>query len=267
MRIFVCIKQVPEIEDAKIDPKTGMLIREGVPSIINPVDKNALELALTIKERTGCEVIALSMGPPQAEEALREALAMGVDKAFLLSDKKFAGADTLATSYTLSLSIKNTLSAKEKYLVICGSQAMDGDTAQVGPELAEELNIPHITNVQKFELKDDKITVESIFNPEEIVILEVELPALVSVLKTLNTPRFPTLISLVEAYDTKKVTYLSVADLNPDLTKIGLNGSQTQVAKIFIPQTKGEHIKLSGSISEMIKQLCQNLKDDKILLE
>ncbi len=266
MRIFVCIKQVPGIAEVRIDPKTGILIREGVPSIINPVDKHALELALTIKENTGYEVTALSMGPPQAEEALREALAMGADKAFLLTDRKFAGADTLATSYTLSLAIKKNLIPKEKYLIICGAQAMDGDTAQVGPELAEELNIPHITNVQKFELKGDKIMVESVFRPEEFVILETELPVLVTVLKTLNTPRFPTLISLVEAYDTKKVTYLTVTDLNPVLTKIGLSGSQTQVAKIFIPQQKGEHIKLSGSITEIVKQLCQNLKDDRILL-
>lgn len=266
MRIFVCIKQVPGIAEVRIDPKTGILIREGVPSIINPVDKHALELALTIKENTGYEVIALSMGPPQAEEALREALAMGVDEAFLLTDRKFAGADTLATSYTLSLAIKKNLNPKEKYLIICGAQAMDGDTAQVGPELAEELNIPHITNIQKFELTDDKIMVESVLRPEEVVILETKLPALVTVLKTLNIPRFPTLINLVEAYDTKKVTYLTITDLNPVLTKIGLSGSQTQVAKIFIPQQKGEHIKLSGSIPEMVAKLCQNLKDDKILL-
>lgn len=267
MKIFVCIKQVPGISEVRIDPKTGILIREGVPSIINPVDKHALELALTIKQNTGDEVIVISMGPPQAEEALREALAMGVDKTFLLTDRKFAGADTLATSYTLSLAIKKNLDPKEKYLVICGAQAIDGDTAQVAPELAEELNISHITNVQKFELKDDKIVVESALRPEELIVLETELPALVSVLKTLNIPRFPTLISLVEAYDTKKVTYLTVNDLNSDLTKIGQGGSQTQVAKIFIPQLKGEHIKLSGSIPEMVKQLCQNLKDDKILLE
>jgi electron transfer flavoprotein beta subunit len=267
MRIFVCIKQVPGIAEVRIDPKTGILIREGVPSIINPADKHALELALAIKQNTGSEVIALSMGPPQAEEALREALAMGVDRAFLLTDRKFAGADTLATSYTLSLAIKKNLNPKEKYLVICGAQAIDGDTAQVGPELAEELNIPHITNIQKFELTDERIIVESVFRPEEVIILETELPALVTVLKTLNTPRFPTLISLVEAYDTKKVIHVPVTELNPDLTKIGVNGSQTQVAKIFVPQLKGVHIKLTGSISEMVKQLCQNLKDDKILLE
>ncbi|GAG83452.1 unnamed protein product, partial [marine sediment metagenome] len=166
MKIFVCIKQVPGVSEVRIDPETNSLVREGIPSVTNPFDKNAIELALTIKEELGAEVIAISMGPPQAKEVLREAFAMGVDKAFLLSDKAFAGADTLATSYTLALAIKKILKGskdKSNYLVVVGAQAIDGDTGQVGPELAEELNIPQITYVQKFELKEDKIFVERIF--------------------------------------------------------------------------------------------------------
>ena len=268
MIIFICIKQVPGIAEVKIDTKTGKLVREGVPSIINPVDKNALELALQIKEKAECETIALTMGPPQAEEALREALAMGIDKGFLLTDKEFAGADTLATSYTLSLAIKKIIQDSgtlEDYLVICGAQAIDGDTAQVGPELAEELDIPSITNVQNFQLKGEVILVESILRPDEILVLGTKLPVLVSVLKGLNIPRFPTLSGLVDAYEKKGVVHLDAKNLKAKKKKIGLIGSQTQVWKIFIPQQKGEHLKLSGSITEMVKQLCQNLKEDKIL--
>jgi electron transfer flavoprotein beta subunit len=269
LKIFVCIKQVPGIAEVKIDAKTGKLVREGVLSIINPVDKNAIELALQIKDRKHTEVIALSMGPPQAEEALREALAMGVDNAYLLTDKEFAGADTLATSYTLALAIKQILKDSgiiEPYLIVCGSQAIDGDTAQVGPELAEELNIPQVTSVQKFEMIDERIIVESILRPEEIVVLETTLPALITVLKVINTPRFPTLIGIVEAYKEKKVTQLNASTLKAEKGKIGLTGSQTQVWRIFVPQQKGEHIKLSGSINAMVKELCLNLKEDKILI-
>ncbi len=268
MKVFVCIKQVPGVAEVKIDVTTGKLIREGVPSIINPVDKHAIELALQIKEEQGAEVIALSMGPPQAEEALREALAMGVDKAYLLTDKEFAGADTLATSYTLALAIRKILQESEKnekYLVICGLQAIDGDTAQVGPELAEELNIPQITYVQKIEFKGDKIIAESALRQDEVMVMETRLPALITVLKEINIPRFPTLIGIVDAYEKKEVVYLDTRQLNADKRKIGLTGSQTQVWKIFVPQQKGEHIKLSGSVKEMVKQLCQYLKEDKIL--
>ncbi|MHA1264162.1 MAG: electron transfer flavoprotein subunit beta/FixA family protein [Candidatus Helarchaeota archaeon] len=268
MKIFVCIKQVPGIAEVRIDPKTGILIREGVPSIINPVDRNALELALTLKDQTDAETCVLTMGPPQAEEALREALAMGIDSAYLLTDKKFAGADTLATSYTLSIAIKKILASsdpKEKYLVICGSQAIDGDTAQVGPELAEELGIPQITNVIKLQLEGDKIIAESLLRPQEIVVLETNLPALLTILKELNSPRLPTLIGITDAYDNKVVLHWTAKHLEVDERKIGLIGSQTQVAKIFIPQQKGEHIKLSGSIQEMVAELCQYLKEDKVL--
>jgi len=168
LKIFVCIKQVPGVSEVKVDKDTGILIREGIPSIINPVDKNALELALSIKEQQqNVEVISISMGPPQAEECLREALAMGCDNAYLLTDRKFAGADTLATSHTLSLCIKKIMKdSDEKYLVVCGNQAIDGDTAQVGPELAEELNIPQITYVQQVEITDEKIIANSVFRSD-----------------------------------------------------------------------------------------------------
>lgn len=267
MKIFVCIKQVPGISEVRIDPKTNTLIREGIPSITNPMDRNAMELAISLKDEREIEIIALSMGPPQAEEVLREALAMGADKAYLLSDRAFAGADTLATSHTLALAIKKIIQESgegENYLVICGTQAIDGDTAQVGPELAEELNIPQITYVQKFEFVDENtIKAERLFRTEEIVIIETKLPALISVLKEINIPRYPSMLGVVDAYN-KKVVYLDAEILNADKSLIGLLGSQTEVWKIFVPERKGEHIQLTGTIDEMARELCQNLKEDKI---
>jgi electron transfer flavoprotein beta subunit len=267
MKIFVCIKQVPGVSEVKIDPKTNTLIREGIPSIINPHDKNAIELALSIKEEPRDEVIALSMGPPQAEEVLREALSMGANRAFLLTDKAFAGADTLATSHTLSLAIKKILNESDKdgkYIVICGTQAIDGDTAQVGPELAEELNIPQITYVQKVQIKGSKLIAERVFRTEETVVIETKLPVLLSVLSEINIPRFPTLSGIVDAYQKKEVIHLNAESLKADKAKIGLTGSMTEVWKIFIPERKGEHIILDGSIEEMTQKLCENLKEDKI---
>jgi len=269
LKIFVCIKQVPGVAEVKIDPKTNTLIREGIPSIVNPHDKHAIELAVSLREKYSGEVIALSMGPPQAEKALREALAMGVDIAYLLTDRAFAGADTLATSHTLALGIKKLLKGtqeNEKYLVICGTQAIDGDTAQVGPELAEELNIPQITYVLKFELRGkDMIRVERAFRAEEVVVIETKLPALISVLKEINKPRNPGIKGMVNAYSKKQVIYLTAEDLGVDNKEIGLNGSQTEVWRIFIPQRKGQHIMLEGTIEEMSQSLCNNLKEDKII--
>jgi electron transfer flavoprotein beta subunit len=266
LKIFVCIKQVPGVSEVRIDPKSNSLVREGIPSVTNPFDKNAIELALTIKDKLKAEVIAISMGPPQAEEALREALAMGVDQAYLLSDKAFAGADTLATSYTLALAIKKLLKGtkdKTNYLVLVGVQAIDGDTGQVGPELAEELNIPQITYVQKFDLREDKIIVERIFRREEVVIIESRLPALISVVKEINVPRNPTMSGIVNAYK-KEVKVLNSKELQSDKRKIGKRGSRTEVYKIFVPERKGDQIILEGTNEEKVQELCKNLKNDKI---
>jgi electron transfer flavoprotein beta subunit len=268
MKIFVCVKQVPAVAEVRIDPKTNTLVREGIPSIMNPYDKNALELALTIKEERKAEVIAISMGPPQASEVLREALAMGADKAFLLTDKEFAGADTLATSYTLSLAIKKILKKskdKKDYLVILGAQAIDGDTGQVGPELAEELKIPQITYVQKFEFKQEKIVVERVFRTEEVVVIETKIPALLSVLKEINNPRHPSLSNIVDAYSKKDVITLDANELKPNKRKIGLNGSMTEVWKIFIPERKEDQVIIKGTNEEIAHELCRNLRNDKVL--
>ncbi|MFX1340659.1 MAG: electron transfer flavoprotein subunit beta/FixA family protein [Promethearchaeota archaeon] len=268
MKIFTCIKQVPGIQEVRIDPKTNTLIRQGIPSIMNPHDKHAVELGLTIKEKHGGEVIALSMGPPQAEEVLREALSMGVDKAYLLTDRAFAGADTLATSHTLALAVRKVMAEAdkdEKYIVICGVQAIDGDTAQVGPEMAEELGIPQITYVLKFDLEGDKVITERAFRAEEIVVIETKLPVLLSVIKEINHPRYPSMEGIVNAYDKKEVIYLDAEKLGAKKEKIGLTGSMTEVWKIFTPERKGEHIMLEGSLEDMTKELTKYLQEDKLV--
>lgn len=266
MKIFVCVKQVPGVSEVKIDPKTNTLVREGILSILNPNDRNAIEIALNLKEKYTAEVIALSMGPPQAEEILRETLAMGADKAYLLTDRAFAGADTLATSYTLALAIKKILKesdSKEKYLVICGAQAVDGDTGQVPPELAEELEIPQVAYVLNVELKENKLIAERKFRAVEIVVIETNLPALISVLNDINEPRYPSMAGIMKAHNLE-IVHLDAAALNADTSKIGLNGSSTEVWKIFVPKRKGDRIILRGTIEEVVQTLCQNLKDDKV---
>jgi len=267
LKIFVCVKQVPGVSEVKINPKTNTLVREGILSILNPNDRNAIEIALTLKENYTAEVIALSMGPPQAEEILRETLAMGADKAYLLTDRAFAGADTLATSYTLALAIKKILSEsdpEEKYLVICGAQAIDGDTGQVPPELAEELDIPQVAYVLNVELKENKLIAERKFRAIEIVVIETNLPALISVLNDINEPRYPSMAGIMKAHN-KEIVHLDSIALNADPLKIGLNGSSTEVWKIFVPKRKGDRVILRGTIEEVVQKLCQNLKDDKVL--
>jgi electron transfer flavoprotein beta subunit len=267
LKIFVCVKQVPGVSEVKIDPKTNTLVREGILSILNPNDRNAIEIALILKEKYTAEIIALTMGPPQAEEILRETLAMGADKAYLLTDRAFAGADTLATSYTLALAIKKLLNesdSEEKYLVICGAQAVDGDTGQVPPELAEELEIPQVAYVLNVELKENKLIAERKFRAVEIVVIETNLPALISVLNDINEPRYPSMAGIMKAHNLE-IVHLDAAALNADPSKIGLNGSSTEVFKIFVPKRKGDRIILRGTIEEVVQKLCQNLKDDKVL--
>ena len=190
MKIVVCVKQVPDTTEVKINPETNTLIREGVASILNPFDMYAVEEAIRLKERLGATVTILSMGPPQVAEALREAIAMGADEAVLISDRAFAGSDTLATAYALLKGIEKIGDVK---LIICGKQAIDGDTAQVGPEIAENMGIPHLTYVKKInEISEDQITLERM-NEDGFERLEMPLPALITVVKEINEPRLPSI--------------------------------------------------------------------------
>lgn len=232
MNIIVTVKQVPDTQEVKIDPKTGTLIREGVPSIINPEDKNAIEAALRIKEDNDDVVVTvLSMGPPQAEIALREALAMGADKAILMSDRAFAGADTLATSYMLSRAVKKI---KKYDLILCGRQAIDGDTAQVGPQLAEGLNLPQATYVEEIVVHGDVVTVKSRFD-NTMRTIEMKMPALITVSNRINRPRFKTMNGVLKAFRDKEVLTWTKDDLKLNPMRIGINGSPTWVRKTSVP--------------------------------
>lgn len=260
MKIIVCIKQVPDTTEIKIDPKTGTLIRKGVPAIINPDDMHALEEALRIKERLGAHTIALSMGPPQAEEALREALAMGIDDAVLLSHRSFAGADTLATSYTLGKAIETI---GDFDLVICGRQAIDGDTAQIGPQLAEFLGIPQITYVRRVELTNGGILAERALE-DGYERIETRLPALITVVSELNKPRYPSLVNIMKAFR-KSIEVWGVDDVQADRSHVGLQGSATQVLETITPEWASKVEMIPGPPKEAAEVLIKKLRQEKII--
>ncbi len=248
MNIIVTVKQVPDTNEVKINPKTGTLIREGIPSIINPEDKNALEEALRLKEDIkGTSVIALSMGPPQAEKALREALAIGADEAILVSDSSFAGADSLATAYLLSVAIKKI---KKYDLILCGRQAIDGDTAQVGPQLAEFLNLPQITYAESIKIDKDVLTVKSNFG-RTIRIVEVETPALITVTREINKPRYKTMNGVLRAFRDKNIVTWAKGELKINPMRIGINGSPTMVRKTFSPVNNRDGLVKTGTAGEL----------------
>ncbi len=246
MNSIVCIKQVPDTTEIRIDPVTNTLIREGVESIINPFDLYAIEEAVRLKEQFGGKVTALSMGPPQVEKALRDAIALGVDEIILLSDRKFAGADSWATSHTLSEAIKKI---GDYDLIFFGQQAIDGDTGQVGPGVATFLELPQICFVKKIaEITDKSVTVYRLMENGYDVI-ETPLPAVLSVVKDLNTPRLPSLRGKRLAKSVP-LTVWKAEDLNLDEQEIGLNGSPTQVVKIFSPKMDKEVEKLENLTAE-----------------
>lgn len=261
MDIIVCIKQVPDTGSVKIDPKTNTLIREGVPAIVNPFDMNAVEAGLSLRDKYGGKVNVITMGPPQAENALRETIAMGVNNAYLVSDKVFAGADTLATSYTLSKAVQKI----GKFdIILCGKQAIDGDTGQVGPELAEILGIPHVANVCKIlEMKEDKIIVHRELE-DRYEKIAVRLPCLLTVTKEVNEPRMPSLKNTMRAKKTN-IPVWNANDIDVDQTKVGLKGSATQVIKIFNPPKKTDKKILQGDVNKIVEELIDELKSQKII--
>ena len=248
MRIVVCIKQVPDTTNVRINPKTNTLMREGVESIVNPFDEYALEEALRLKDSHGAHVTVITMGPPQATAVLREALARGADDAFLVSSRAFGGADTLATSYTLSQAIKKACGGKTPDLVLFGKQAIDGDTAQVGPGVSEFLGVPLVTYVKKITLSKGagetgvspmavNFTVESLMD-DGTAVIEGSLPAVMTVVKEASTPRFASLAGWMDAAKAP-VTVLDEKAVEANPLWIGLTGSPTKVVTIFPPPTKG----------------------------
>ena len=258
MNIIVCIKQVPETTEVRINPETNTLMREGVKSIINPFDMYAIEEGVRLKEKFGGKVTVLTMGPPQAETALKEAISLGADDAVLLSDRAFAGSDTWATSYTLAAGIRKL---KDYDLIICGKQASDGDTAQVGPGIATHLDIPQVTYVKKIEEVKDKVIKVERMTEEGYEIIESRLPLLITVVKEINTPRVPSLRGLMRSKQAK-ITVFGVKDLEVDLANLGLCGSPTQVAKIFTPPARPEGEKIGGTAEEIAVKLAEILKKE-----
>lgn len=260
MKIIVCIKQVPDTAEVRINPETGTLIREGVPSIINPYDMHAIEAGLQIKEKTGGTVMVITMGPPQAETALRDAISMGADNAVLLTDKVFAGSDTWATSYTLSKAIEK-LGAD---IIICGKQAIDGDTAQVGPEIAEFLNIPHVSYVRMIEdITQNSIRVQRMMD-EGYDIVEASLPVLLTVVRELNIPRLPSLKGKMAAKKAE-IKKWGHSDIQAEEKNLGLKGSPTQVKNIFAPEARSDRKILQGTSEEQVDALISELKGLKCL--
>ncbi len=262
MNIVVCIKQVPDAASVKWDHEKGTLIRDGVQSVINPFDYNAIEAALSLRDELGGKVTALTMGPPQAQEALREAMSMGVDDGVVVSDRAFAGADTLATTYTLAQAIKKM---GQVDAVLCGKQAIDGDTAQVGPGLAVRLDIPCVTCVGDMEIIDGgkglrlKRMCEQGYD-----VVEVGFPVLLTTLASLNTPRVPSLKGKMRAKKAE-IPLWSAADIGAKEEKIGLKGSPTKVFSTHIPKFEARREMLQGTVEEQVDFLVQKLKEAGII--
>ncbi len=262
MRIVVCIKQVPASNDTKIDPETKRIIREGVKAILNPFDTYAIEEGIQLRERFGGEVITISMGPPKAEDILREALSLGVDKAILLSDKDFAGSDTWATSYILSRAIKRI---GDVDLVICGKQAIDGDTAQVGPGIAAHLNWGQATYVMAVEELSSSFIRVKRMHEDGYDICEISLPAVITVVKDINIPRVPTLKGRLASLK-RDIPVWKPEDINAEKTKIGLDGSPTRVVKIEPPPSRHTNSKrIEGSAKECALSLLRELRSRNLI--
>ena len=246
LNMLVCVKQVPDTTNIKIDPVTNTLIREGVPSIVNPFDAYALEVAVGVKEKYGGTVTVVSMGPPQAKEALKECLSKGADKAYLMTDRAVGGSDTLATSYILSCVVRK-LGPFD--IIFCGKQAIDGDTGQVGPEMAQHLGFPQITYATAVDCADGKLQVRREID-EGWEVIGTTLPAIVTVNKTEKEPRMATLRSRMAANRAviEEIHCADIADM--DMDRVGLKGSPTKVRRTFVPDRSKNGIKIQGKDAE-----------------
>jgi electron transfer flavoprotein beta subunit len=261
LNIVVCIKQVPETTEVEFDEDTGTLKREGIAAIVNPFDEYAVEEGLRLRERYGGNVKVLSMGPPQAEAALKDTMALGCDEAWLATDRAFAGADTWATSYTLGLCVEK-LSPYD--LVICGLKTTDGDTGQVGPELAQHLGVPHVCYVNKvLEVSESKIKLTRLLD-DGVETLEAPLPLVISVSKDINQPRLATLRGRLQARKAE-IRQITSKDLNVDPSKLGLDGSPTRVVKIFIPMPPAAGEVFEGTPDELAEKIFEKLQECKVI--
>lgn len=262
MKVVVCAKQVPNTNEVKIDPVKGTLIRDGVESILNPDDANALEEALKLKDAyEDVTVTVISMGPPQAEVMLRECLAMGADEAILLSGREFGGSDTWATSNAISAAIEKI---GDYDIIFGGRQAIDGDTAQVGPQIAEKLGIPQVTYVERIlSCENGKATVRRQLE-DGYEVIEVPMPCLLTVVKELNTPRYMSVRGIYEAYE-RDITVWNENDIPVRADEIGINSSPTKVFRSFTPEPKGKGIMIEGTPKEAAAKVIGELKKKHVL--
>ncbi len=261
MKIVVCIKQVPGTTEVKMNPETNTLIREGITNITNPFDLYAVEEGLRLRERFGGSVTVICMGPPSATEQLKETMSMGVDDTILISNRAFAGSDTLATSYILAKTVEKI---GQVDLVLCGKQAIDGDTAQVGPEMAENLKWPHLTYVSTINHIDNGFITAERMTDDGYERLEVSLPTLLTVVKEINEPRMPSLKGMMRAKKTE-VPVWGPEDIGVDPLRIGLDGSPTQVWKIFVPDRRVQGEIFTGEVRDQAKKLVARLMDKNII--
>lgn len=261
MNIVVCLKQVPGTTQVQIDPKTNTLIRQGVAAILNPFDAYALEEGVRLKERYGGKVTVITMGPPQAVDMLREAISVGADQAILLSDREFAGSDTLATSYTLAQAVKKIA---EYDLILCGRQTLDGDTGQVGPEMSQVLSLPFTAYVSKVEEAGNGILRVQRMVDDGHEVIEITLPAIITVTKEINVPRLPSLRGMVKSKSAQIPTW-TAADIGADLQSVGRSGSATVVVKTFVPERVRRGQVLQGTVEEQIAALLSKLKETRVI--
>ena len=262
MKILVCVKQVPGSNNVEVDPVTGVLKRSGIPSKITPYDLDGIETALSLSEQFGGTVESLTMGPPQAKAVIQETVCMGTQKGTVLTDRKFAGADVLATAYTISQGIRK---CGEYDLIICGKQTTDGDTAQVGAEVAEYLGIPNVSNVLSVDDFRDNTLYLTTSLDDKIVSLSVPLPCLISVDGDINTPRLPS-YKIRKTLTDDSVSFLTFADFgdqNPD--HYGLTGSATQVERIFPPEKVSQKHNIEGDTDTQAQALFDLLLSKKML--
>jgi electron transfer flavoprotein beta subunit len=263
MRIIVLVKQVPNTTEVRLDPKTGNLIREGVGSIVNPDDRHAIEAAVRLKQDRKAKLIVLSMGPPQAIDAISEAMGMGADEGILLTDRAFAGADTWATSFTLGKAIERI---GEYDLIMCGRQAIDGDTAQIGPQVADYLKIPQVTYVFEIEEIKEKSMVVKRRLEDGFERIACELPALLTVIGEMNKPRYPRIDRLIDSCKEKApIKIWNAADIGVQARDVGLEGSLTHVMKTFAPKLQRETEMLRGDPKASVKRLMGKLKEKRVI--
>lgn len=262
MNIIVCIKQVPASNKVEVDPDTGVILRDGAESKMNPYDLYALESAFKLREEQGGRVTVITMGPPQAKAVIKEAYSMGADHGVLLTDRRFGGADVLATSYALAQGIKQI---GDYDLIICGKQTTDGDTAQVGPEIAERLNIPSVSYVSEILKADEKYVQVEMDMPDDIEISKIEYPCLLSVEKDILMPRLPSYVLKKDTME-REIDVLTLDDMeDTDEKHYGLNGSPTQVEKIFPPERNLEQEIWTEDEEKLTDKLFNKLEELKFI--